>query len=268
MFWSASLAEFPIPPQRKQRGENIGIDLQYNYFRTYDPSTGRYLESDPIGLDGGLNTYGYVGGNPIGQSDSFGLAVDSVRAGCATNPHICFLLAGGAAAGAGQVLNQNAGAISEMCEIPEGYFDLLGLGGSSPATPPPEDPFDANGQPTKLPKHLRSKYRKIDSATRQGGNTQVTGRVSQAEARQLAERFVGPGGQSFTRNGVQYYRSANGLRQVRGPSYKPTDAGRNVHPTSGQPYSNTGYQMNFESRLVPRGSFGQSNVHLDVLFPR
>lgn len=48
--------------------------LHYNYFRDYDPTTGRYIEADPIGLEGGVNLYTYVGGDPMGQIDPNGLA--------------------------------------------------------------------------------------------------------------------------------------------------------------------------------------------------
>jgi hypothetical protein len=37
----------------------------YNYFRDYDPAIGRYVESDPIGVDGGNNTYAYVESSPL-----------------------------------------------------------------------------------------------------------------------------------------------------------------------------------------------------------
>lgn len=47
--------------------------LYYNYFRDYDPQMGRYVESDPMGLRAGMNTYNYVYANPINKLDPLGL---------------------------------------------------------------------------------------------------------------------------------------------------------------------------------------------------
>jgi RHS repeat-associated protein len=53
----------------------------YNYFRDYEPATGRYVQSDPIGLGGGLSLFGYAEQRPLVLSDFFGLSPESCGLG-------------------------------------------------------------------------------------------------------------------------------------------------------------------------------------------
>ena len=54
-------------------------DLYYNRYRDYDPSTGRYIQADPIGLAGGQNIYAYAGNNPINRVDPMGLREGTIH---------------------------------------------------------------------------------------------------------------------------------------------------------------------------------------------
>ena len=64
-----------IPLRRARCGYDRRVTEYYNYFRDYDPAIGRYIQSDPIGLDGGINTYAYVGSNPLSWIDIDGRQV-------------------------------------------------------------------------------------------------------------------------------------------------------------------------------------------------
>jgi len=69
----SSLGAFELPLRLPGQYADKEMNLFYNYFRDYDSATARFLESDPIGLNGGLNTYAYVGGDPLTHADPQGL---------------------------------------------------------------------------------------------------------------------------------------------------------------------------------------------------
>ena len=53
-----------------------GSGMQYKRNRYYDPSSGRFTQVDPAGLGGGLNAYGFGGGDQVNYGDPFGLCTD------------------------------------------------------------------------------------------------------------------------------------------------------------------------------------------------
>jgi RHS repeat-associated protein len=66
------IGTFVYNPRFPGQYYDVETGLNYNYFRDYDPLVGRYTESDPLGLGGGINSYAYAGGAPVIYVDPSG----------------------------------------------------------------------------------------------------------------------------------------------------------------------------------------------------
>ncbi len=74
--------------------------LFYNWNRYYNPATGRYISSDPIGLEGGINTFLYAAASPVMAIDPFGLQPNAT---CVAFARACGSVIGGTLGFAGGV---------------------------------------------------------------------------------------------------------------------------------------------------------------------
>jgi RHS repeat-associated protein len=123
--------------------------LNQNYFRDYDPLAGRYMESDPIGLKGGINTFVYTSNRPIQLIDSLGLTAACERFS-PLGRQICEACVSvyckyGPAARAccdltrDECINRSAGDFQKTNQC---YVDWVGCQakGKSPITTAPKDP--------------------------------------------------------------------------------------------------------------------------------
>jgi RHS repeat-associated protein len=108
----------------------------------------------------------------------------------------------------------------------------------------------------RLPRALRNKMKRILNQMAAGGNRGVSGAVSEKDAIRLGKRFVGPN--AVPMSGNMGWVSEDGLRQFRLPAAK-----KGINPLTGEPWSRTGVQVNFQARPEPNGRW-TSNVHLDV----
>lgn len=77
----AGLGQFVYNPRFPGQLYDAETGTYYNINRNYDPALGRYVQSDPIELAGGLNTYSYVFDEPLSFRDIRGLAAGPINSG-------------------------------------------------------------------------------------------------------------------------------------------------------------------------------------------
>ena len=229
----------------------------YHYkARAYEPNLGRFLQTDPVGYDAGLNLYAYVANDPVNMTDPTGLWPQSEEGGgvteCIENPNSCQFPTT-------EVEDvEVVGRFQRVADYVGNRMDAFGrwtrgaaaeIGGCmldvecSVAVLGPVGEINALRATTMGVTELSAVRAGIlREAARGVGQFTIAGSVSVAEANLLGRSFVGPGARSI--QGGKGLLSADGLRVFRFPTskrYGGTVANFESRATTAQGFTNNGH---------------------------
>ena len=161
--------------------------LYYNMARYYDPRIGGYISSDPIGLAGGLNTYRYVGNNPLRWIDPWGLVelAPEWGGGLGGGPGESFEEMGGIriGTGGGGSFALGESSVAGRSALSEGKMCPVRSEGARPVPQAPDFVVSPNGTAFPVPKGsigpspVINPAGKITGSAFTGGNGGVNGQV-------------------------------------------------------------------------------------------
>lgn len=210
--------------------------LLYRRNRYYDPVSGRFSQEDPIGLAGGLNTYGFGAGDPVNSSDPFGLCPP-----CGEGAQKAFATA--------LVRLQKEQKAQDEAFF---WFSVLGLltpgaGGAAPGGQgSAAQDEEAAAMAAFEAQQIANADRLVTEASLKTGNSGI-GSATAEEADIAGRSWVGAG-YRVASDGKTLV-SQNGLRQYRPPTFKPKLGT---------------VQANFESRPTASGQW-VNNAHADIV---
>ena len=208
--------------------------LLYRRNRYYDPMSGRFSQEDPVGLAGGLNTYGFAAGDPVSYSDPFGLDCRVIATGEPCNPPSAWQIWKPILAAAGRA------ALHRLADIARTFAETPGAFIGPPGEPMPEG-LAAGDETINMFGALR------EAASRQG-NFGI-GEFSAEEAELMGKAWVGEGAQ--LRSNGKVWVSRNGNRMYRVPTPKPSLGGK--------------MQANLEEVMEVNGKMVViRNAHIDI----
>jgi RHS repeat-associated protein len=233
--------------------------MMYMRNRYYNPQTGAFTQEDPIGLAGGVNLYGFAGGDPVNYADPYGLDpcqsssawTDCLAVALANwggrHQNIVALYTGAVASSILEASGLNAAAtagddIGNGRVLEGGAHAAILIGGGVVAS---KLGAFASRALTRLGGARFAQMSGMLRAAAAGKGNFGIGSATVEEAEALGRAWVGEG-YTMTRDGIVVSR--DGLRQYRPASYKPKLGG---------------HQANLEAREVAGGRW-QHNAHIDI----